>query len=129
MKRLLTILTTACFLTLLVACAWTGNYERAYFTKSGQVYLVEMKGRRRLLAHDPISAGRTYEETLTLELPRIEGVIGGVEIPSQTGHLGYEGKIEIAKGRMKVDLYYNGPDKHPTPWNGKYTLVRKGPDE
>jgi hypothetical protein len=31
------------------------------------------------MAHDPISAlaGRTYEERLTIELPRIEGVIEG----------------------------------------------------
>lgn len=129
MKRLLIILTAGCFLTLLASCWWTGNYERAYFTKRGESYLVEMKARRLLLAHDPISAGRTYEETLTLELPRIEGVIDGVEIPTQTGHLGYAGRIDIAKGRMKVDLYYDGPDRHPTLWNGKYTLVQKAAGE
>jgi hypothetical protein len=129
MKRVLIVLTAAFFMTLLTSCWRTGNYERAYFTKRGEIYLVEMKGRRLLLAHDPISAGRTYEETLTLELPRIEGVIDGVEIPTQTGHLGYAGRIEIAKRRMKVDLYYDGSDRHPTPWNGKYTLAQKAAGE
>jgi hypothetical protein len=129
MERLLITMTAACWMLLPAACAWTGNYERAHFTKRGQIYLVEMKARRLLLAHDPLSAGRTYEETLTIELPRIEGVIDGVEIPTQAGHPGYLGKIEISKGKMKVDLYYEGPDRHPTPWNGKYTLVQKGASE
>jgi hypothetical protein len=106
-----------------------GNNERAYVDRHGSSYLVEMKGTRRLLAHDPFSAirGRTYEETLTLQLPRIEGVIEGSEIPVPPDKLRYAGRIVITKGKMKVDLYYDdgGNSKVATPWNGQYTLVER----
>jgi hypothetical protein len=110
------------------ACSSVGNYERVYFTKYGESYFVEMKGTRRLMAHDPFSAllGRTYEETLTIQLPRIEGVIKGDEIPVPADKLRYTGQIVITKNKMKVDLYYDdrsAPNKAPLPWNGEYTLV------
>jgi hypothetical protein len=110
-------------------CSPTGNDEHAYFVKQGPRYLVEMKGRRRLLAHDPISAvlGRTYEETVTLQLPRIDGPIDGAEIPVAPDKLRYIGRVVIANGRMKVDLSYNDDSKAATPWNGEYVLVQRGP--
>ena len=128
MRRVLFI--ALCCATLASACSGAGNDERAYFTRQGPSYLVEMKGRRRLLAHDPISAarGRTYEETLTIELPRLEGVIEGAEIPVRPGYLGYAGRVVITKGQMKVDLYYDDradKTKVPLAWNGEYTLVQK----
>ena len=115
----------ACLAVLLAGCARTGNHERAYFTKVGSKYLIEMKADRRLLAHDPFSAvrGRTYEETLTLEVPRIEGVIQGSEIPPPPEKLGYTGTVAITRNKMKVDLYYNDSERHSLPWNGEYTLV------
>lgn len=122
----LALITIASLLTLASACAWTGNYDRAYFTKQGASYLVEMKGRRRLMAHDPFSAirGRTYEDTLTIIVPRIEGVIEGSEIPVAPGKLRYVGRIEIRNSKMRVDLQYDRT-KVPLPWNGEYTLVEK----
>ena len=110
---------------LLTACSRTGNYEDAYFSKEGSSYLVEMKGTRRLMAHDPISGllGRTYEETLTMKLPRIEGVIEGSEIPVPPDKLSYVGRVVIENGKMKVDLRYDGSDRAELPWNGDYTLV------
>src|SRR5215203_4427897 len=119
--------TAICFAALASACSGTGNDEGARYAKHGATYLVEMKGRRRLMAHDPFSAirGRTYEETLTLELPRIEGVIEGAEIPVGPGHLRYAGRVVITKAKMKVELYYDDNTKHPLPWNGEYTLVQK----
>ena len=119
-----------CVAPLVSACSATGNDERAYFAKHGPSYLVELKGRRRVMAHDPVSAirGRTYEETLTMELPRIEGVIEGAEIPVKRGYLRYAGRVVITKGKMRVDLYYdNRDDKTQVPllWNGEYTLVQK----
>ena len=110
------------------ACSRTGNYDRAYFTKYGSKYFVEMKGTRRLMAHDPISAarGETYEDTLMIELPRIEGVIKGSEIPVPSDKLPYTGEIVITNNKMKVDLYYDHPtDKAPLPWNDEYTLVQR----
>ena len=110
------------------ACSGVGNNERAYFAKQGRSYLVELKGTRRAMAHDPISAirGRTYEETLTLQLPRIEGVIDGSEIPVPEGKLRYGGNVAITKDKMKINLYYDDRSedtKVPLDWNGEYTLV------
>jgi hypothetical protein len=78
------------------------------------------------MAHDPFSAirGRTYEETLTIQVPRIEGVIEGSEIPVPPGKLRYAGRIEIKNSKMRVDLQYDRT-KVPLPWNGEYTLVEK----
>lgn len=121
---------TICLATLLSACARTGNDEHAYFTTRSSSYLVELKARRRLMAHDPVSAvrGRTYEETLTLELPRIEGVVEGADIPVRPGSLRYTGRIVLAKRKMRVELYYDNRDegtKVPLLWNGEYALIQK----
>lgn len=129
MKRIL-LLATFMMLILMTACSRVGNYEHAYFEQHGTTYLVELKGKRRLMAHDPISAlrGHTYEETLTMQLPRIEGEIKGPEIPVESGKLRYTGRILIANGKMKVGLYYDDPGSSTRvalPWNGDYTLVRK----
>jgi len=121
-----TFLIAICLVTV-AACSRAGNDEHALFTKRGERYLVEMRGRRRLLAHDPFSAlrGRTYEETLTIEVPRIEGVIDGAEIPVRPGYLRYTGRVVITKAKMRVELYYDDNTKHPLPWNGEYTLVQQ----
>src|SRR5262245_27461390 len=91
-----------CFSTLVWACSETGNDKHVYFIKNGPSYLVELKGRRRLMSHDPFSAlrRRTYEETLTIELPRIAGVIDGAEIPVRPGHIPYAGRVVITSGKM-----------------------------
>lgn len=124
------LIAAGCFLVLVSACSRVGNEERAYFAKQGASYLVELKGTRRLMAHDPISwiRGRTYEETLTLQLPRIEGAIKGSEIPVTEGKLRYTGEVVITKHKMKLDLYYEDPGasaRMPLPWNGEYTLVQR----
>jgi hypothetical protein len=126
MKSKRVFLAAACLITVL-ACSRPGNYERAYFTKSGRSYLVELKGTRRLMAHDPISGirGKTYEETLTLQLPRIEGEIEGSEIEVAPGKLSYHGNVVITKDKMTVNLYYNDDEKRPLDWNGHYTLVSR----
>lgn len=120
-------LAVMCAATLALACSRAGNNERAVFTRHGDRYSIEMKGRRYLMAHDPISflRGRTYEETLTMDVPRIEGIIEGAEIPVSPGKLRYVGRVAITSRRMKVDLYYDHPDRDPLPWNGEYTLVPK----
>ena len=125
-----TLFIAVCLAALAPACSGVGNDEHAYYVRHGPGYLVEMKGRRRLMAHDPISAirGRTYEETLTIGLPRIEGVVEGAEIPARPGYLRYAGRVVITRGKMKVDLYYDDrgdESKVPLPWNGEYTLAEK----
>jgi hypothetical protein len=125
-RRILVIV--LCFATLAGAC-WercaTTNEDRAYFDRDGQVYRVEMKGWRLPLVHDPISLllVRTYQETETMELPRIEGVVEATELglPSH-----WEGRVVITNRRMKVDLYYRDEGtRRPWSWNHEYTLVQK----
>lgn len=129
MKRIL-LLATFMMLILMTACSRVGNYEHAYFKQHGTTYLVELKGKRRLMAHDPISAlrGHTYEETLTMQLPRIQGEVQGSEIPVPPDKLRYTGRIVLTNGKMKVELFYGNPDSSTRvalPWNGDYTLVQR----
>ena len=130
MKRALYIATVA---VTLVAVVWERyadtNDSDAYFVKDGPGYRVEMTGRRFPLVHDPLSLllARTRESTFTLDLPKIEGVIEGSDIPrSMDGKYRYLGRVVIANGKMKVDLYY--PDdgtQEPLSWNDDYTLAPK----
>ena len=106
------------------------NEDRAHVAKDGSGYHVEMKGWRFPLVHDPLSllVERTYEDTLTLDLPRIDGVIEGNEIPVRPGTLRYVGRVVVDGGTMKVDLYYEDVDegsRHALPWNDGSTLVPK----
>ena len=129
MRRKL-IVATAC--VALAAACWErhaeSNNDRAYYVQDGPVYRVEMKGWRFPLVHDPLSLllGRTYEETLTIAVPRIDGLIEGKEIAVPPGKIGYAGRVVITNGKMKVDLYYDeageGP-RHALSWNDEYTLV------
>jgi hypothetical protein len=116
-----------CF-TMLAGACWqrctTTNEERAYFARDGRVYHVEMKGWRLPLVHDPVSflLIRTYEETETMELPRIEGVVEATELglPSH-----WDGRVVITNRKMKVDLYYRDEGtRRPWSWNDEYTLVQ-----
>ena len=127
------VIAVGCFLLLVSACSTVGNDERAYFARHGSNYLVEMKGTRRKMAHDPISLirGRTYEETLIMQLPRIVGVINGTEIPVPKDKLSYTSQVSITKDKMEVTLYYDDKNemiKRPLLWNGEYTLVQRDSD-
>jgi hypothetical protein len=89
-----------------------------------------MTGWRFPLVHDPLSllVERTYQDNLTLNLPRIDGVIEGREIPVSADKLRYTGRVVIRKTQMSVDLYYDDSDqrsRRPLPWNDEYTLVRR----
>jgi hypothetical protein len=114
--------------SVLVAACWhkyaETNHDRAYFAQDGQIYRVELKGRRFPLVHDPVSllTESTREQTFTLELPRIEGVIEAGEI-----HRNYLGRVAITKGQMSVDLYFQdeGTRRQPLSWNGEYRLLPK----
>jgi hypothetical protein len=126
LKRL--FLVAICFATLAAAC-WgryaESNDEHAYLAGDGQIYRVEMKGWRFPLVHDPVSLllGRTRETTVTMELPRIEGVIDGSEIPVGRDKIRYLGQVVISNRKMKVALYYK--DGRPLLWNDEYTLVQR----
>jgi hypothetical protein len=114
------------------SCSGAKNYEQAYFSKHGSGYLVELKGKRYLLAHDPVSAilGKTSEETYEIEIPRIDGTIDGSEIRVEPGSHKFNGSILIYQNRMTVNLALPNTDaKRPDPlsWNGRYRLSPKVP--
>ena len=114
------------------SCSGTKNYEQAYFSKHGSGYLVELKGKRYLLAHDPVSAilGKTSEETYEIEIPRIDGTIDGSEIRVERGSYKYSGSIVISQNRMTVNLARPNTDAKrldPLSWNGRYRLSPKVP--
>ena len=114
------------FATLAAAC-WERHAERndsrAYFLADGHIYRVELTGWRFPLVHDPLSLllDRTRKATLTMELPRIDGVIDGGEIPVGADKLRYVGRVVVSNRKMQVDLYYD--DRRPLSWNDEYTLV------
>ena len=126
MRRTLLI---AIFVAALAAACWeryaSRNDQRAYFAADGNVYRVELTGWRFPLVHDPISllVERTRRATLTLNLPRIDGVIDGTEIPVDPDKLRYVGRVVIANRKMQVDLSFD--DGRPLPWNDEYTLVQR----
>jgi hypothetical protein len=113
----------------LSGCGRSENYEQARYVESGTRYEVTLRGKRLLMAHDPISAlqGKTYEDRFVLDLPRLSGLVRGDEIPVRPGYYNYLGQIEFKDGRMVVDLYINNTDdgtKDALSWNGQYTLVK-----
>jgi hypothetical protein len=121
-----TLFIVICLATLAAAC-WERHAERndgrAYYVADGHTYRVELTGWRFPLVHDPLSLllGRTRRATLTMNLPRIEGVIDGGEILVGPDKLRYVGQVVVTNRKMQVDLYYD--DRRPLSWNDEYTLV------
>jgi hypothetical protein len=115
--------------TALAGCNRSENYEQASWVENDGRYTVTLSGKRKRMAHDPVSIvlGSTYEETFVLDLPRLSGTITGMEIPVRPGGYGYLGQVEITGNRMQVTLYYNKTGVgtgEPLSWNGRYVLVR-----
>jgi hypothetical protein len=101
------------------------NDERAYFAAESGLYRVELTGWRFPLVHDPISllVERTRKTSLSLVLPRIEGVVEGREIRVDADKLDYVGRVVISNRKMQVNLSYQ--DGRPLAWNDEYTLVQR----
>ncbi|MFC3150620.1 hypothetical protein ACFOEK_06260 [Litoribrevibacter euphylliae] len=117
-------------LLITLGCSSVYNYEEVSLYQDMTMYLVEVKGQRRLMAHDPISAikGATYEETKHFKIPRSSGRIEGYEIEVPKGYYKYVGFIDIQTDRITIDLKYNDTDQGrqiDTGWSGEYKLVRK----
>jgi hypothetical protein len=119
-------LITSIVLLSLSACGSSYNYKEAHYTKTQNSYLIEVKGKRRLMAHDPISLlmGKTYEAKQVFEVPRIEGIVKGSEIPRLPGYYKYVGTIKFENQSMVIDLYADNYDekKKNVSWNGVYVL-------
>lgn len=102
------------------------NHENASINQKGDIFELRFAGERIYMSHDPISAlsRRTFTDTFILNLPRNKGVIRGNEIIKQDGYP-LLGKIEIKKGKVMVNLFYDNFDDHikdPLDYNGIYKL-------
>ena len=63
----------------------TKNYDLASVSQNDPLYKIELKGIRRLMAHDLVSAilGKAYDTTYEILVPRISGIVNGNEIPEK----------------------------------------------
>jgi hypothetical protein len=124
------LLASSLVIALLSGCGSVYNYKDAYYTQLGDHYSIEVKGKRRLMAHDPVAIlkGETYEASATFLVPRIHGSVAGNEIPRPKGTYNYLGSISFENSSMVIDLYadnYDNKTKDKVSWNGKYHLIPK----
>jgi hypothetical protein len=119
------------FLPLLfVSCSGGENYQEAYGYKQDGKAFIKIKGKRKLMGHDPgsVLSNENYEDSVILQVPSLrDGIIKGEEIPVRKGNYKYLGEILIKGDEAQVNLSYDNTDDkkvEPTSWNGKYILVR-----
>ena len=115
-------------LLYLIGCSRVYNYKTAYIKKENNYYTITIYGKRRLMAHDPISAikGSTYKAKFTLKVPKNIGQIDAKDIIKTRGY-DYVGYILIKKDSLVVNLKYNDTDSNKlrkTGLSGNYNLVR-----
>jgi hypothetical protein len=115
---------------LIVSCSGSENYQEAYgYLQDGQ-FFIKIKGKRKLMGHDPgsVLSNKTYEDSLILQVPSLQdGTIKGEEVPTRKGYYKYLGQIIIDRKKLQVNLSYDNTDDkkiEPTSWNGEYVLVR-----
>jgi len=118
----------AIFSLLFVSCSGSENDQEAYGYKRDGLSFIKIKGKRKLMGHDPGSVlfSETYEDSVILQVPSLnDGIIKGEEIPVRKGYYKYIGKILIQDDKVQVSLSYNNTDDkkmEPAAWNGKYIL-------
>jgi hypothetical protein len=100
------------------------NYKTAFIEQQKQFYKVTVKGKRVLMAHDPVSAllRKTYEDSIVFIVPRNHGIIQGDEIQVLPDSFKPIGAITIQERQMTIKLYYDDKETEPNSWNGKFTL-------
>ena len=116
--------------TLHFSCSNAQNDKDAYvIERDGHTY-IKLSGKRKLMAHDPISAlkGETYRDSILIEVPSVkDGTIEGKVIPVEEGHYHYLGNLTIKGNQLKVNLLIDDTDdkkRRPLSWNGEYNLIK-----
>jgi hypothetical protein len=104
------------------------NFKTAYIEKRNENFIITVKGKRVLMAHDLVSIfwNKTYEDSIQYIVPRNQGTIKGEEIPVKSDYYGSIGTIVIQGNKMTIDLFTDNYDDQilePDGWNGKYDLV------
>jgi hypothetical protein len=116
---------------LLSACrGGMANYPQAQLRLVDGKQFGLFKGRRVLMAHDPVSTllRKTYEDSILLPLPAVNGMLLGKDIPVEPGYYAYAGEIQRQGKNLTVNLYFSNTDENPkgfVSWNGKYELVSR----
>lgn len=108
------------------------NYKKAFIKPINNQFIVTVKGKRVLMAHDLFSLlfNKTYEDSMIYIIPRNKGLIKGQELPQRKGYYNPEGSITIQGNQLKVDLLYNNYDQNiieAGSWNGSYELTQQVP--
>jgi hypothetical protein len=117
----------------LVRCNSSGfkNYKNAEVEKDNGRLIVKLRGRRKLMVHDPVSLflNKTYEDSFSFSISQLtDCTIEGKDIPVEEGYYRYKGQITIAKNRLHVDLLIDNTDEKfldTNSWNGDYDLIAK----
>jgi hypothetical protein len=105
------------------------NDDTATIEDVGDGYQITLTGQRLYMVHDPISflMSETYPDSVTIHVPRANGLINGQELQQAQGHETL-GTLKIDNEKINVDLYYENSDdktKEPFSWNGDYRLKWK----
>lgn len=119
----------SCF--IIIGCSYA--YKRdtiAYYEKIENVYQIEVTGKQRIGAHDPIQALFSFgveEFKYIFLVPRIKGSVKGGEIPVRLGAYKYEGSIDFEGQIMNINLISSGDGKTKVKsiLNGTYKLKLK----
>ena len=125
------ILAFAVFIVIVLFRPSGENYKDAYLRKIDNETLLVLKGKRKLMAHDPISIfiGKTYGDSILFPLPYVlDGIISGNRIDVKKGYYKYKGNIEFRGTKIKVNLFYDNNDNgklEPLDWNVDYNLVKE----
>ena len=117
----------------LVRCNSNGfkNSQHAEVEKDNGRLVVKLRGRRKLMVHDPVSLllNKTYEDSFSFFIPQLtDCIIEGKDIPVEDGYYKYKGRITITKNKLHEDLLIDDTDEkvlRRDSWNGDYNLIVK----
>jgi hypothetical protein len=114
--------------TLVFSCSNGQNDKDAYVIEQDGHTFIKLSGRRKLMAHDPISLakGKTYRDSILIQVPTLKnGIIEGKDIPVKKGYYNYLGNLTINGNQLNVNLIIDDTDdkeQRPFSWNGSYKL-------
>ena len=103
------------------------NYRPASIESVEGGFKITVRGRRVLMAHDPVSAilRRTYEDSTSFILPRLSGKFEEENIKGLSKKYWQAGSISIDQNHMIIELFYDSGQNDPDSWNGRYDLISR----
>lgn len=114
----------------LFGCRGCGEpeFKTAYIRKSGQNFIITIKGRGSLHPAGPFDVGKTVEDSFQFIVPRDTGIIKSNELLKDICCYPWAGgDITIRENQLKIELYFNDTDQKkimPDVWNREYDLIR-----